>query len=231
MQKRLQAADNREVFESMPVWKALRAMCIPTIIGQMVVLIYNLADTFFIGQTGNPYMVAATSLILPVFNLSNALSNFVGIGCGSLISRLLGMHRDEEARKVSAFSFWFGLIVSAAYSLAVFLFSGVLLTALGASKNTFAYAKQYLTMVTVLKDNYDAGKRYYDYERSRLTEDGFLNHGLGDWGNPDGELSRENIETAFLYADAETLMKFASALGRTGSLANGSASFPEFGMV
>lgn len=150
MQKHLQAADNREVFESMPVWKALRAMCIPTIIGQMVVLIYNLADTFFIGQTGNPYMVAATSLILPVFNLSNALSNFVGIGCGSLISRLLGMHRDEEARKVSAFSFWFGLIVSAAYSLAVFLFSGVLLTALGASKNTFAYAKQYLTMVTVL---------------------------------------------------------------------------------
>lgn len=67
----------------------------------------------------------------------------------------------------------------------------------------------------IIKDNYDAGKRYYDYERSRLTEDGFLNHGLGDWGNPDGELSRENIETAFLYADAETLMKFASALGRT----------------
>lgn len=142
--------DNREIFESMPIWSALRVMCLPTIIGQMVVLIYNLADTFFLGQTGSPYMVAATSLILPIFNLSNAMSNFVGIGGGSLISRLLGLHQDQEARKVSSFSFYLGLIVSVIYSLLIFLISDPLLRVLGASDNTFAYAKQYVLLVTVI---------------------------------------------------------------------------------
>ncbi len=150
MNSKAKIKDNREIFEKMPVWNALQKMCVPTIIGQMVILIYNLADTFFIGQTGNPYMVAATSLILPVFNLSNAMSNFVGIGGGSLISRLLGARKEEEARKVSSFSFYLGLLVSAAYSLLIFLACDPLLLLLGASENTFAYAKQYVTMVTIV---------------------------------------------------------------------------------
>ena len=48
---------------------------------------------------------------------------------------------------------------------------------------------------------------------SRVNEDGFINHGLGDWGNPRNELARENVETAFLYADTIVLAKFAKLLG------------------
>ncbi len=66
----------------------------------------------------------------------------------------------------------------------------------------------------VIEENYDAGMRYLNYLKSKVNHEGFLNHGLGDWGNPDNELARENIETAFLYADTMCLAEFAVILGR-----------------
>jgi hypothetical protein len=68
--------------------------------------------------------------------------------------------------------------------------------------------------VSIIEENYEAGKRYLNYLKTKVTEDGFINHGLGDWGNPVGEFARENIETAFLYADAKTLAYFAEILGK-----------------
>lgn len=65
----------------------------------------------------------------------------------------------------------------------------------------------------VIEENYETGLRYLSYLQSKVTEDGFINHGLGDWGNPTGEAARENTETAFLYADAAALAYFASILG------------------
>ena len=66
----------------------------------------------------------------------------------------------------------------------------------------------------VVRDNYDTGIRYLEHLKTKINADGFLNHGLGDWGNPENELARENIETAFLYADAVTLADFARLLGK-----------------
>ncbi|MBR1758279.1 MAG: family 78 glycoside hydrolase catalytic domain [Lachnospiraceae bacterium] len=66
---------------------------------------------------------------------------------------------------------------------------------------------------TVIRDHYDAGMRYLAHLKSMRTPEGFINHGLGDWGNPENALARENIETAFLYADTITLEKFATLLG------------------
>lgn len=66
----------------------------------------------------------------------------------------------------------------------------------------------------IVRDNYEAGMRYFKHLKTKVNADGFLNHGLGDWGNPNNELARENIETAFLYADAVTLARFAAILGR-----------------
>lgn len=66
----------------------------------------------------------------------------------------------------------------------------------------------------VIEENYEAGKKYLYYLKGKMTEEGFINHGLGDWGNPDNELARENVETAFLYADADTMAWFAQILGK-----------------
>lgn len=66
----------------------------------------------------------------------------------------------------------------------------------------------------IIEDNFEAGVRYLNYLKSRVTSEGFINHGLGDWGNPKNELARENVETAFLYADAKILSLFAELLGK-----------------
>ena len=95
---------SQEIFEHLPVLKALRIMAVPPIMSQIIVLIYNMADTFYVCRANNPYMVAGASLILPVFNICLALAGLAGIGGGTLISKLLGEHREEEAKKVSAFS-------------------------------------------------------------------------------------------------------------------------------
>ena len=86
--------NQRQVFENLPVSSALRTMIVPAVISQLIVLIYNMADTFYVGQTGNPYMVAATSLILPVFNITLCLAGLAGTGGGALISRLLGGKKE-----------------------------------------------------------------------------------------------------------------------------------------
>ena len=76
---------------------------------------------------------------------------------------------------------------------------------------------QFYGDTSVLQDNYEAGKRYLAHLKSRVNADGFISHGLGDWGNPAGEFAKENVETAFLYADAKLLAEFASILLREGT--------------
>ena len=142
--------DSKTIFESMSVGRALYKMALPSIFGQIIVLIYNMADTFYLGRTNNPFMVAGVSLLLPVFNITLSLAGLTGIGGGALISRLLGEQREEEAKKVASFSFWLAAGITALFSLCVFILLSPLLRLLGASDETFAYAKQYAFCVIVL---------------------------------------------------------------------------------
>lgn len=146
MQAKTSAA-RENVFQNLPVPAALRKMIIPAVVSQLIVLIYNMADTFFVGQTNNPYMVASTSLILPVFNITLCLASLAGIGGGSLISRLLGQAREDEARRVSTFSIGLGLLISALFAGGIVIFMEPLLKLLGAGENTYAYARQYALCV------------------------------------------------------------------------------------
>lgn len=75
-------ADSKEIFETLPVPMALKEMVLPTIFSQIIVLIYNMADTFYLGRTNNPYMVAGALLILPVFNICLSLAGLTGIRRG-----------------------------------------------------------------------------------------------------------------------------------------------------
>lgn len=142
--------DKNEVFESLPVPAALRRMILPAAISQIIVLIYNMADTFYIGRTNNPYMLAGASLILPVFNMLLCLASLAGVGGGTLISRLLGTGDQEEARKVSVFSFWLGVVLSLVYGLGLGFFMDPALRFLGAGDSIYLYARQYSFCVIVL---------------------------------------------------------------------------------
>lgn len=137
----------RFLFERMSVPKAVMTLAVPTIISQVVTMVYNLADTFFIGQIGDAGMLAAVSLVSPWFNLLTALGNLFGLGAGSLVSRFMGAQREGEIRYVSSFSLWCGILVTALFSLASFVFRQPLLGFLGASGTSFAYAESYLVWV------------------------------------------------------------------------------------
>ena len=140
----------RFLFEEASVPRALAVMAFPTIISQLITLIYNLADTWFVGQTNNPYMVAACSLVLPVFLMTIVVTNIFGTGGGTLLARLIGSGQDEEASRVSAACLWMALGAAACYSGLCLLLMDPLLRALGASANTFTFAKQYMTVVIVI---------------------------------------------------------------------------------
>lgn len=85
--------DKKFLFEKDRVWHALTVMALPAIASQLIALIYNIADTWFVGRTNNPYMVAACSLVLPVYMITVVISNIFGTGGGTLIARLIGCGR------------------------------------------------------------------------------------------------------------------------------------------
>lgn len=125
-------------------------MAIPAIMSQIIMLIYNLADTWFIGLTNDPYKVAAVSLVLPAYLVTIGIANIFGVGGGTLISRLLGNKDLDEAKKVGVISFWMCLGAAAAYSLVCLLLMDPFLRLLGASDNTIGYARQYMLFVLVI---------------------------------------------------------------------------------
>lgn len=140
----------QELFETAPVSKALAAMAVPAIISQLINLVYNMVDAFFIGRTGNSYMMAATTLTLTLVMMNIAFSNLFGVGGGSLIARLLGVQKTEDAKKVSAFSLYGAAFIALLYSLLIGLFLDPILNFLGASDATREYARQYTIFVIVL---------------------------------------------------------------------------------
>ena len=142
--------DKTELFARMPVKKALLTMAVPTIISQLVNLIYNMVDAFFIGRTGNSYMIAATTITLTLVMMNVALSNLFGIGGGSLMARLMGAGEEEEARHVSAFSVYGAAAAALIYSALIGLFTDPLLRFLGASADTIGYARSYTMIVVVV---------------------------------------------------------------------------------
>lgn len=136
---------NKELFEHAPVPKAVAVMAVPTIITMLVVVIYNMADTFFIGQTNDAMKVAAVSLATPVFMVLMAFGNLFGIGGSSAISRALGEKKEERAKQISAFC-CYGSLGLGVIMLIVFLvgMNGIL-NLIGVSENTIGYAREYLT--------------------------------------------------------------------------------------
>lgn len=137
-----------EIFRDAPVPKAVINNVIPSIISMIMVLLYNLADTFFIGQTKNAYMVAAVSVATPAFLLFMAVGMLFGIGGTSLISRTLGEGNEQKAKKASSFCFWTGLAIGIVAMVVIFILSRPVSTAIGASEDTLGYTSQYLRIVS-----------------------------------------------------------------------------------
>ncbi|NLG92479.1 MAG: MATE family efflux transporter [Clostridiales bacterium] len=133
-----------ELFEKTSVTKAVVSLVVPTVISQLITVLYNMADTFFIGQTGDPNQIAAANLCMPMFFLLTGIANLFGIGGSSLISRCFGAGEKEKAKQTSVFCVWTSVAVSLIYGIVVQLFSPVILPAFGANADTYDFCREYL---------------------------------------------------------------------------------------
>ena len=139
----------QQIFRDAPVPKAVLTNVIPSIISMLMVLVYNLADTFFIGQTKDPLMVAAVSIATPAFIIFMAVGMLFGIGGTSMISRMLGEGKRDMAKHISAFCFWTGASIGVIAMIIMTIFSVPVCRLIGASDATIGYASQYLSIVAI----------------------------------------------------------------------------------
>lgn len=95
--------DENELMGSMKVSKAVAKMAIPSVISSLVTVVYNMADTFFVGQTGDPLQVAAVSQTNPIFILFMAFANMFGMGGSAAASMALGEKKEKRVKQVSSF--------------------------------------------------------------------------------------------------------------------------------
>lgn len=136
-----------ETFAAGSVPKAVLKNVLPAMAAMLMVMIYNMADTYFVGQTGNDFQVAAVSLATPVFLIFMSLGTLFGIGGTSVISRAMGEGRKEYSKKVCAFCTWACVVVGIAAMAIFWIFMNPLLKLLGASVDTWDYTKSYLSIV------------------------------------------------------------------------------------
>ena len=101
-----------KLFSETPVRGAILTLAIPTVISQLITVVYNMADTFFIGQMGDPRQVAAAILAMPCFMFLTAFANLFGLGGSSLISRCLGSGNRERAMRCASFCIWTGAVAA-----------------------------------------------------------------------------------------------------------------------
>jgi putative MATE family efflux protein len=137
-----------EVFETYSIPRAVASMGIPSVVGSLVIMLYNMADTYFIGQLGDPSQVAAVALTLPLFFVFITIGSLLGVGGSSLISRSLGKKDYETVKKTGAFCFYACICFGLLMTLLVHLFMDRLLPFLGAGRETYNYVKNYLGIVS-----------------------------------------------------------------------------------
>lgn len=146
----LSAEQRRAVFATMPVGRAVLSQIIPAVASQMIALIYNLADTYFVGLLNDPYQTAAITVVYPSFIMLTAISNLFGIGGASAIARALGTGDGERARRLAAVSCCGGLVSALLFSLLFALLQQPLLELCGATTDTYDLAAGYALWVVVI---------------------------------------------------------------------------------
>lgn len=133
-----------QLFERTPIPKAVMTMSIPTVISSLVMVIYNMADTYFVGMLNDSVQNAAVTLAAPVLLAFNAVNNLFGVGSSSMMSRALGRRDHEAVRKSSALGFYCALVSGILFSLLVTVCMSPMLSLLGADAENAAATADYM---------------------------------------------------------------------------------------
>ena len=132
------------LFEQMPIPRAVAKLAVPTILSSLVTVLYNLADTYFVGMLNNSVQNAAVTLAAPLILAFNAVNNLFGVGSSSMMSRALGSRDYETVHRSSAFGFYCSIFCGLLFSLLYVIFQPFVLTILGADATTAEATAGYL---------------------------------------------------------------------------------------
>ena len=140
----MQNDDKVILFEQTPIPRAVAKLAFPTILSSLVMVIYNLADTYFVGMCNDAIENAAVTLAAPVLLAFNAVNNLFGVGSSSMMSRAMGTKDYETVYKSSAFGFYCALFSGVLFAALCGIFQNLLLRLLGADTNTMAATAGYV---------------------------------------------------------------------------------------
>ncbi len=140
---------NQETLERAPYWKLLVNLCVPTVIIMLVMVVYNMADVYFIGRTKNEDMIAAVSLCSPLFSILSGLGTLFGSGGCTSISLALGHGDTEKVRKISALCFYGSVVLGTLFLAVVLALLGPVSKVLGADAATLGFTKDYLRIIAL----------------------------------------------------------------------------------
>lgn len=130
---------DRELFEKGPVMRTILRLAVPSVAGQIILVVYNAADTYFVGLSDSPEMLAAVTLCMPAFMVLSAVSNLFGIGAASVIASSLGKGNARSASLACAFAVWGCTVLSLAYSALILGFTPFIAGLLGARDPSAAF--------------------------------------------------------------------------------------------
>ena len=137
------------IFDTSHLYRTYFKMALPVVLGLVVTLIYNLADTFFIAQTNDTALIAGVSVCSPVFTTLMAFGNIYGQGGSSLISRLLGQNDLNGTKRMSAFCFYIAIATGVVLAVLMMVFRSPLLVLLGTDSDTFSHARDYYSVLAI----------------------------------------------------------------------------------
>lgn len=138
-----------ELFEKAPIKKVYFKISLPVVMGMLASMIFSLADTFFVAQTGNTNLVAGITVCTPMFMFMMALGDIFGLGGSSIISRLFGQKNYELSRRISAVCFYYSLILGAVVAILLLVFEKPILHLLGATDATYSYAAAFYRVFVI----------------------------------------------------------------------------------
>lgn len=138
------------LFEQMPLPRAIMTLAIPTVIGSLVMVIYNLADTWFVGMLNDPVQNSAVTLASPITLAFFFVTNLFGVGASSVMGRALGAKNIDTAKRSAAIGFWSTVLSGLAFSAMYFIFSSPLLKILGATSENVSATADYLFWTVTL---------------------------------------------------------------------------------
>ena len=139
-----------ELFENCPIPKAVVKLAVPSVMGTLVMVLYNFADTYFVGQLNDSVQTAAVSLAAPMLLAFNAVNNLFGVGASSMMSRSIGKKDYDSAKRAASFSFWMSAVCAVLISVAYACFSSPFLKLLGTDAVTEDATARYLFWTVIL---------------------------------------------------------------------------------